>query len=72
LDLSWVSGSNSIAGSDGKPNNNEDTIKDLGKELEKEQLISSSINTSQPLFKMERKVDITPYQGDIDVVRLSH
>jgi len=45
LDLSWVSGSNSIAGSDGKPNNNEDTIKDLGKELEKEQLISSSINT---------------------------
>jgi hypothetical protein len=41
------------------------------KELEKEQPISSAI-TPQPIFKMEVKVDIKPYQGDIDVVKFNH
>jgi hypothetical protein len=31
-----------------------------------------SEDPSQPLFKMEVKVDIKPYQGEIDVVKLNH
>jgi len=38
---------------------------------------SFSLNTLVPshlynLYKMEAKVDINPYQGDIDVVKLNH
>lgn len=41
------------------------------KELEKEQPSSSAI-TPQYLFKMEAKVDIKPYQSEIDVIKLNH
>jgi hypothetical protein len=44
----------------------------LKKELEKEKPSSSAITLSQPLFKMEAKEDIKPYQVDIDVVNLNH
>jgi hypothetical protein len=44
----------------------------LKNELEKEKLSSSVITPSQPLFKMEVKVDIKPYKGRIDVVKLNY
>jgi hypothetical protein len=39
---------------------------------EKEKPSSSSITRSQPLFKIEVKMVIMPYQGEIDVVKLNH
>lgn len=32
----------------------------------------SVVNHSQALFKMEAKVDIKPYQGEIDALKLNH
>jgi hypothetical protein len=32
---------------------------------------TSAITSSQSLFKVEAKVDIKPYQGEIDVVKLN-
>jgi hypothetical protein len=46
--------------------------KEPKKEPEKEKPSSSVITSSQSLFKMEVKVDIKPYQGEIDVVKLNH
>jgi hypothetical protein len=46
--------------------------KESRKEPKKEKPSSSAITPSQPLFKMEVKVDIKPYQGEIDVVKLNH
>jgi hypothetical protein len=42
------------------------------KKSEKEKPISSAMNPSQSLFKMEVKLDIEPYQGDIDALKLNH
>jgi hypothetical protein len=67
-----VGGSNSEVGLDEKLGDNEDPEKESKKELEKEQPSSSVITSSQSLFKMEVKVDIKPYQGEIDVVKLNH
>ena len=67
-----VGASNLEAGSDEKLRDSEDPEKELKKGPEKEQPSSSAITPSQPLFKMEEKVDINPYQGDIDVVKLNH
>ena len=50
----------------------EDPKKQLKKELKKEQPSYNVITPSQPLFKMDEKVDIKQYQGDIDVVKLNH
>jgi len=44
----------------------------LKKELEKEKPSSSAITTSQTLFERESKVDIKPYQDEINVVKLNH
>jgi hypothetical protein len=63
--------SNSKVGSDEKYGDNEDPKKELKKELEKERPSSSAITSSQSLFKVEVKVDIKPYQGEIDVVKLN-
>jgi hypothetical protein len=71
--LFWeVGGSNSKVGSDEKPRDIEDLEKESKKEPEKEQPSSSAITPSQHLFKMEVEVDIKPYKGDIDVVKLNH
>jgi hypothetical protein len=50
-----------------KLGNSEDQEKELKNELEKDKPSSSSITPSQCLFKMEVKVDINLYQGEIDV-----
>jgi hypothetical protein len=60
-----VRGSNSKIRSEGKLRDNEDQEKELRKETEKENPSSSAITPSWSLFKMEVKVDIKPYQGDI-------
>jgi nicotinic acid phosphoribosyltransferase len=39
---------------------------------EKEKPSYSAITPSQPLFKMEANVDIKPYHGEIDVVKMNH
>jgi hypothetical protein len=67
-----VGSSNSEVVSDEKLGDSEDPKKELKKDLEKEQPSSSAITPSQPLFKMEAKVDIKPCQGEIDVVKLNH
>lgn len=40
------------------------------KEPQKESPSSSVLNHSQSLFKMDMKVDIKPYQGEIDSLKL--
>jgi hypothetical protein len=67
-----VGGSNSEFVSNGKLGDSEDLEKESKKELEKEKSCSSTITPSQTLFKMEAKVDINPYQREIDVVKLNH
>jgi hypothetical protein len=67
-----VGGSNSEIRSDGKSGDNEDLEKESWKEPEKEKSSSSVINPSQSLFNMEVKVDINPYQGEIDALKLNH
>jgi hypothetical protein len=47
-------------------------MKESLKEPEKEFLSSSGINPSHSLFKMEMKVDINPYQGNINALKLNH
>ena len=42
------------------------------KELEIENMSLSTNISSQPLFKMEDKFDIKPYQGEIDSLKLNH
>jgi len=61
--------SNSEIGSNGKSRDNEDPENESRKKTEKEQLISSVINPSQSLIKMEAKVEINPYQGEIDALQ---
>jgi hypothetical protein len=56
----------------GNRGDNEDPEKESRKEPKKEQSSSSTINPSQSLFKMEEKVDIKPYQGEIDALKLNH
>jgi hypothetical protein len=67
-----VGGSNSEIRSDGKLGDNKDPEKESRKEPKKEQSSSSTINPSQYLFNMEEKVDINPYQGEIDALKLNH
>jgi hypothetical protein len=67
-----VGNSNSEVGLGEKLRDNKDPKKDSRKYPEKEQSSSSGITPSQYLFKMETKVDIKPYQGDIDLVKLNH
>jgi hypothetical protein len=63
---------NSDIRSEGKLKDREDSEKELWKESEKEQLSSSDIKPSQYLFKMEAKVDINPYQGEIDALKMNN
>jgi hypothetical protein len=42
------------------------------KEPKKEKPSSSSITLSQYLFKMEARVDIKTYQGEINVLKMNH
>jgi hypothetical protein len=65
-------GSNSEIQSDGKPGDNEDLEKELRKEPNKEKSSSNTINPSQDLFNMEEKMDINPYQCDINALKLNH
>jgi len=51
---------------------NEDLENESKKELKKEQPSSSAITPLQSLFKMEAKLDIKPYQGEINVVKLNN
>jgi hypothetical protein len=44
----------------------------LWKEPEKEKLSSSVVNPSLSLFKMEEKVYIKTYQGEIDALKMNH
>jgi hypothetical protein len=67
-----VGGLNLEIGSDEKWGDNEDPEKESQKEPKKEQSSSSTINPSQSLFKMEAKVDIKPYQCEIDALKLNH
>jgi hypothetical protein len=57
---------------DRKQGDNKDLEKESQKEPEKEKSSSSTINPSWYLFKMEVKVDINPYQGDINKLKLNH
>jgi len=53
---------------------NIETKKNKKKELEKyleKKRARSNIISSHSLFKVEGKVDIKPYQGDIDIVKLN-
>jgi hypothetical protein len=65
-----LDGSNSKVGLDEKPRYSEDLENELRKEHDKEKPSSISITPSQPLLKMEEKVDIKPYQDDINVVQV--
>jgi hypothetical protein len=64
-----VGGLNSKIRSDGKSRDNKDPENESWKELEKEKSSSNTIKPSQYLFKMEEKVDIKPYQGEIDALK---
>jgi hypothetical protein len=65
-------GSNSKIRLEGKLRDWEDSRKESRKESKKEKPSSSVVNPSQSLFNMEVKVDIKPYQGDIDALKLNH
>jgi hypothetical protein len=65
-------GSNLENRSEGKLEDQEDSGKESRKESEKEQPSSSVVNPSQSLFKMEAKVDIKPYQGEINALEMNH
>jgi hypothetical protein len=56
--------------SEGGSGDREDTENQSKKEPEKDQPSSSVVN--QSLFKMEEKVDIKPYHGEIDALKLNH
>jgi hypothetical protein len=62
--------SNLELGLDEKYRDNKDLKKDLKKEPKKE-IPSFNAITPQYLFRVEEKVDIKPYQGDIDVVKMN-
>jgi hypothetical protein len=70
--LGDIGGSNSEVGSDEKLGDSEDPKKESRKEHEKEKPSSNAITPSQSLFKMEAKVNIKIYRGDINVVNLNH
>ena len=59
-------------GSEGKSRDGEDRENEFRKELEKEKQSSNVITHSQYLFKMEVKVDIKPYQGEINAIQLNN
>jgi hypothetical protein len=65
-------GSNFDIISEGKLVDNEDLKKELRKEPEKEKPSLIVVNPSYSLFKMEVKVNINPYQGEIDILKLNH
>jgi hypothetical protein len=67
-----VGGSNSEIRSEGKQEIMKTQKRSRGKSLRKRKPSSSAITPSQSLFKMEAKVDIKPYQGEIDAVKLNH
>jgi hypothetical protein len=64
--------SNSKIKSEGKSRDREDLGNESRKEPEKEKSSLSAINPSQSLFNMEVKVDISPYKGDIDALKLNN
>jgi hypothetical protein len=64
-----VGGSNSNVGPDEKLGNSEDPENKFKKRPKKEKPSSCTITPSLNLFKIEEKVDIKPYQGEIDVVK---
>jgi len=57
---------------DGKLGDNEDPKNKSQKEPEKENPSSSTINLSRYLFKMEAIVNINPFQGDINALKINH
>ena len=59
-----IGGSNLVIGLD------ENLEKELRNELKKERP-SSSNTSSQSIFKLEEKVGIKPYQGEIDSIKLN-
>jgi hypothetical protein len=61
-------GLNLQIGLDRKWGDNKDPEKELRKKPEKDQSSCSTINPSQYLFKIEDKVDINSYQGDINAL----
>jgi hypothetical protein len=67
-----VRGSNSKIRSNRKSRDNEDLKNEPWKGLRKEKSISTSIKPSYSLFNMESKVDINPYQDEIDELKLNH
>ena len=50
----------------------EELDRESKKEPKNDQISSSVMNHSQSLFKMEAKVDIESYQGEIDTLKLNH
>jgi len=58
-------------GLDEKYGDNKDLEKQLKKERDKERPSSSAFVSSQFLFKVEVKVDIKPYQEEINVVEFN-
>lgn len=64
-------GSNSEATLDGKSRDNKNLEREMKKESEKERPSSSNNTSSQSLFKVEVKVGIKPYQGDIDAIKFN-
>jgi hypothetical protein len=67
-----VGGFNSEVGSDEKSGDIKDPKKDSKKDPENENPSSSTITPLQTLFEMKVKVDIKPYQGEINTIKLNH
>jgi hypothetical protein len=65
-------GCNSENRSEGKSKDDEDSGKESRNKSEKEKPSSSVVDPSQSLFKMEAKVDINPYQSEINALKLNH
>jgi hypothetical protein len=57
--------------SEEKPIDSENLEKEMKKRVRERKPSSNVITPSQIVFKMEVKVDINPYQGQIDVVNLN-
>ena len=62
---------NSQESSNKKSRDIEDIEKELKIRPEKEKPKSNKNNSSLSLFKVETKMDIKPYQGEIDVINLN-
>jgi len=68
----YYGGSNLEIESEVKSGDREDSGKESWKEFEKEKPSLSVVNPSQYLFNMEEKVDLNPYQGEIDALKSNH